>query len=150
MSKKQIQEWLDREGARLLRSLQTPKARKAIERAFAATPKQVGRAAVQQHKKRQRTQQQMKQAYASLALATEKAASIQLKTLIRCFETLETIDRTLATAAADTLCSREHAAIWLGESHPELRGDSPYRAVASGRRDEVFRILNAIEHGIPL
>lgn len=150
MPKKYIQEWLDHEGDRLLRLLQRPKARTSLERAFRATPKQMGRAAVQERKKQHRAQQQKKRSYASLALAAQKAASVQFKTLKRCFKKLEAIDPHVAAAVVETLESREDAIVWLGTSHRELAGHSPYQAIASDRRDEVLLILNAIEHGMPV
>lgn len=141
---------LDRRSERLFRSLQTPKARRALEKAFRATPEAMRQAALREWKKKHRAQLKTKRAYASLARTAEKAAAARLKALKRCFQDLKTIDPKLAAAAVDTLGDKEHAAVWLGTSHQGLAGDSPYRAVATDRRDEVLRILAAIEHGFPV
>jgi hypothetical protein len=51
MSRKDIEKALQRDGDRLLRSLQTLKARKALEKAFRASPAEMGRAALREAKR---------------------------------------------------------------------------------------------------
>lgn len=49
---KDVRKMLDREGERLFRSLQTPKARRALDKAFRASPEEMGRAALREAKKK--------------------------------------------------------------------------------------------------
>jgi hypothetical protein len=55
MSKKRIDSLLDREDKRLFRRLQTAKALKGLEKAFSASPAEMGRAALRARKQKQRS-----------------------------------------------------------------------------------------------
>lgn len=52
MNKKDVRKALEQASDQIFRSLQTAKARRALERAFRATPAEMGRAALREHKKK--------------------------------------------------------------------------------------------------
>jgi len=52
VGRKDVDRILDRIGERIFRSLQKPKARKALDRAFSYSPKEMGRAALREWRKK--------------------------------------------------------------------------------------------------
>lgn len=66
-----------------------------------------------------------------------------------CFKALRLVDEKLADTAVEVLGSEEQAARWLATPNQSLSGSHPYGAAATGRRFEVLKVLNWIEHGIP-
>lgn len=63
---------------------------------------------------------------------------------------LESLDLQLTRRALDVWDNdRRSVASWLATDHPLLQGNSPYRAIAIGKRQEVFDLLAKIFYGIP-
>lgn len=83
----------------------------------------------------------------SLAAVARQREQAYRRDLSDIFRRLEVVDAELAQKTVETLGARDKAAIWLNAPQLGLGGQSPLQVAAEGRRDDVLRVLGAIEHG---
>lgn len=66
------------------------------------------------------------------------------------FAQLKTVDPEIALHAILVFGNHDGAATWLSRPHPLLGSRSPFNLLATGRRQAVFKALNAILYGLPV
>ncbi len=92
----------------------------------------------------------MAKTYGQLALAARAAHEKHEAALLEIMTELGGLDRELVDKALDVLGDPAATAAWLAGVSPPLGGKSPLEAMADDQREEVLRVLAAIEHGLVL
>ncbi len=89
----------------------------------------------------------MTKTYEVLALAALAAQNKHEAALLEIMNEIGDLDRELVDKAMEVLGDQSATAVWFVSTSSPL-GKSPLQAMADGQREEVLRVLTAIEHGL--
>ncbi len=86
--------------------------------------------------------------YKLLAQAAQVANDKHQAAVVKVMNELRALDSELVDKALHVIGSPPATANWLAATSSPLGGKTPLQALANGQRDEVLRLLAAIEYGI--